>query len=39
MGDQAKHQPRLDDVGFDTLGGTPEVVEETERRMAVDDAD
>jgi hypothetical protein len=29
----------LNDVGFDTLGWTPEVVAETERRMAVDDAD
>lgn len=29
----------LNDIGFDKLGWTPEVVEETERRMAVDDAD
>jgi len=29
----------LRDVGFDRLGWTPEVVAETERRMAIDDAD
>lgn len=29
----------LDDFGFDMLGWTPEVVAETEQRMAVDDAD
>ncbi len=29
----------LNDIGFDKLGWTPEVVEEAERRIAVDDAD
>ena len=28
----------FNEVGFETLGWTPEVVAETERRMAVDDA-
>ena len=29
----------FNEVGFDALGWTPEVVAETEQRMAVDDAD
>jgi hypothetical protein len=29
----------LNDIGFDTLGWTPEVVADTEHRMAIDDAD
>jgi hypothetical protein len=29
----------LNETGFDTLGWTPDVVAETEQRMAIDDAD